>query len=49
MNDTIDKAKQSVDWALVLTLVVTAIILGAVVYGMKKSGVKFAREIAANV
>lgn len=38
-----------VDWSLVTTLIMTAILLAAIVYGMKKSGIKLARDLASNV
>jgi hypothetical protein len=40
---------QKIDWPLVLTLIVTALILAAIVYGLKKSGVKSLKQIADNV
>ncbi len=49
MNEKVNKVKNSIDWGLVLTLIVTAILLAAVVMGMKKSGFKPLAEVAKNV
>ncbi len=48
-TNPVTKMTNRIDWSLVITLVVTAIVLAAVVYGMKKSGIKIARDLAANV
>lgn len=38
-----------IDWSIVVSLIVAALLLAAIVFGLKKSGIKFAKDIAANV
>ncbi|WP_261840890.1 hypothetical protein [Aliamphritea ceti] len=44
-----EKLKNAVDWELMFTLILTALVLGGIVWGMKKTGFKPVAEIAKNV
>lgn len=45
----VQKVGSSIDWQLMFTLILTAIVLALIVYGMKKSGFKFMKDVAVNV
>lgn len=53
MNDNnqnpVTQVTNRIDWSLVISLIVAAILLAAIVFGMKKSGIKIAKDLAANV
>lgn len=53
MNETtqnpVTNVTNRIDWSLVITLIVAAILLAAIVFGMKKSGIGLAKSIASNV
>lgn len=48
-QNKVQETYSRIDFSLVITLIATAVILGGIVWGMKKSGVKILKDVAANV
>ncbi len=48
-QNPVTQVTSRIDWSLVISLIVAALVLAAIVYGMKKSGLKIAKDLAANV
>lgn len=49
MANPVTKAKDSIDWGLVFTLLVTALLLGGLVWGLKKVPLKAVKAVAKEV
>lgn len=48
-NTSVKKFTSAIDWPLIISLIITALILAVIVFGMKKSGIKIMKDVAANV
>jgi len=48
-QNPVTQVTNRIDWSLVISLIVAALLLAAIVYGMKKSGIKIAKDLAVNV
>ena len=48
-QNPVTQVTNRIDWSLVISLIVAALLLAAIVYGMKKSGIKVAKSLAENV
>lgn len=45
MNEKVQKVREQIDWSIVISTIVAAIILGLMVYGMKTAGLNKAANV----